>query len=440
MKRDPWIDPDVQDLGVLRFMTCGSVDDGKSTLIGRLLLDSKTLLADTLLTLEQASARRGLAAPDLALLTDGLLAEREQGITIDVAYRYFATARRNFIIADAPGHEQYTRNMVTAASTADAAVLLVDARKGLLPQTRRHAAVARLLGVRHLVLAVNKMDLVDGSREVFESLVAEFSGWLAGLGDEPGMPRRAHAGQAGARAPAFAAVPLSALDGDMVVERGDRLGWYDGPTLIELLEGLEAGEAAVDHALRLPVQWVCRPADDGARGYAGRIEAGRLAVGDEVRLWPSGQRSRVTRLAIGSRELQQAHAGQSVMVSLADERDVSRGDLIVSGEPAPPAHDQFEAIACWLSARPLVPGQPLLLQHLTREVRARVEAVESVLDLQALAWQRSQGPVSLNDIVRLRLRTQQPLPVDSYRALRAAGSFILVDPATRETLAAGCVQ
>jgi sulfate adenylyltransferase subunit 1 len=432
MKRDPWTDPTAQDLGVLRFMTCGSVDDGKSTLIGRLLLDTKTLLVDTLQTLEQTSTRRGLAAPDLALLTDGLLAEREQGITIDVAYRYFATTRRNFIIADAPGHEQYTRNMVTAASTADAAVLLVDARKGLLPQTRRHAAVARLLGVRHLVLAVNKMDLVGGSREVFESLVAEFSGWLAGQSDERG-------GLAGSREPTFAAVPLSARDGDMVVERGERLAWYGGPTLIELLEDLEAGEAAVGHALRLPVQWVCRPTDGSARGYAGRIEAGSLRVGEEVALWPSGQRSRVTHLAIGPRELQHAQAGQSVMVSLADERDVSRGDLIVAGGPAPAGHDRFEAIACWLSTRPLVPGQALLLQHFAREVRARVEAVESVLDLQALAWQSPQGPVGLNDIVRLRLRTQQPLPVAPYRELRAAGSLILVDPATRETLAAGCV-
>jgi sulfate adenylyltransferase subunit 1 len=430
MNRDSWTDPATQDLGVLRFMTCGSVDDGKSTLIGRLLLDTKVLLADTLHTLEQTSARRGLSAPDLALLTDGLLAEREQGITIDVAYRYFATARRNFIIADAPGHEQYTRNMVTAASIADAAVLLVDARKGLLPQTRRHAAVATLLGVRHLVLAVNKTDLVGYAQDRFDELVEEFSDWLARQ-DTLGIDR--------AR-PTLRAVPLSAREGDMVVERGTKLGWYPGPTLIELLEGLRAGEASIDRPLRLPVQWVCRPVDGGARGYAGRLEAGVLALGDEVALWPSGQRTRVTAITLGARALERAHAGQSVMVSLADERDISRGDVIVPAASPVSGQDRLSATVCWLSGRPLAVGQALQLQHLTREVRARVEAVEAVLDVRALAWQAASQTPGLNDIVRVRLRTQHPLPADPYRELRATGSFILVDPVTRETVAAGCVE
>jgi sulfate adenylyltransferase subunit 1 len=307
---------------------------------------------------------------------------------------------------------------------------LVDARKGLLPQTRRHAALATLLGVRHLVLAVNKMDLVDHAQHVFDALVAEFGQWLA-----------RHAGLGVARTlPSLHAVPLSALTGDMVVERGANLGWHAGPTLIELLESLEAGEAAVDHDLRLPVQWVCRPADGHPRGYAGRIEAGRLAVGDEVALWPSGQRSRVTRIGLGAQDLQEARAGQSVMVSLADERDVSRGELIIPASQTVPGQDHLSATVCALSARPLAPGQTLQLLHLTREVKARVEALEAVLDVQALAWRAAQGPLSLNEIARIRLRTQQPLAADPYGALRATGSFILVDPVSRETVAAGCIE
>ena len=433
MKRDSWTDRTATPgTGVLRFMTCGSVDDGKSTLIGRLLYDSRALLSDTLATLQRHADRQGLAAPDLAMLTDGLIAEREQGITIDVAYRYFATARRKFVIADSPGHEQYTRNMVTAASTADAAVLLVDARKGLLPQTRRHAALAALLGVRHLVLAVNKMDLMDHAQGVFDGIVADFEAWLAGQG-----------ALAGARAlPQVAAVPISALGGDMVVERGQAMSWYRGPTLIEWLESLPGGEReAGAQALRLPVQWVCRPAEGGGRAYAGRVESGTLAVGDEVEVWPGGQRSRVLRLTHGSAELARARAGQPVMVWLTDERDVSRGDLIVrADEPPIQARESWTATVCWLLARPLAPGQTWLLQHHTRGVHARVESVEARLDVQTLRWTAGEpGSLHLNDIARLRLRSQ-PLPVQPYGESRAAGSFILVDPATRETVAAGWVD
>ena len=443
MKRDPLPGADEQDLGVLRFMTCGSVDDGKSTLIGRLLFDTKALLSDTLATLERHASRRGLSAVDLSLLTDGLIAEREQGITIDVAYRYFATARRKFIIADAPGHEQYTRNMVTAASTADVAVLLVDARKGLLPQTRRHATVAALLGVRQLILAVNKMDLVDGSQAVFDAIVAEFGAWLSQA-----------ATVSGRAAPAWVALPLSALRGDMVVDRGEGLGWYHGPTLMELLEQAPAGADAAAGPLRLPVQWVCRPSQGtpGAegRGYAGRLESGRLAVGDEVLVLPSGQRSRVRALRLGERELQQAVAGQSVMVSLADERDISRGDLIVRADEANAAartlepQSKLQATVCWLGQATLSPARAYLLRHLTSQTPARVDAVQARLDIHALEWdaqpEAQSAPVALNDIVRLSLRLQQPVCPDRYAEQRASGSFILVDPATNATVAAGVID
>ena len=432
MKRDPLPGPEVEDLGVLRFLTCGSVDDGKSTLIGRLLYDTKTLLSDTLATLHRHAERRGLSAPDLSLLTDGLIAEREQGITIDVAYRYFATTRRKFIIADSPGHEQYTRNMVTAASTADVAVLLVDAQKGLLPQTKRHATLAGLLGVRRLILAVNKMDRVEWSRSAFEAIVDDFRDWLA---KHPDLSDREISNQ-------LSAVPMSALEGDMVVERGEQLPWYDGPTLIDLLEAAPASQSAVEAPLRLPVQWVCRPSQDSARAYAGRIEAGRLAVGDEILVLPSGLRSRVTRIAIGTTDLLVAVAGQSVLVSLADERDISRGDVLVRvGDVSAVLRQEIVATVCWLNVRPLATARTCLLRHATREVKARVHAIDGRLDIHSLEWTDDQtSPIALNDIARVRIKTQQPLVADSYRDLRVTGSFILIDEATNETVAAGVIN
>ncbi len=434
MRRDPLPSPadaNAEDRGVLRFMTCGSVDDGKSTLIGRLLYDTRALLSDTLATLERHAERRGLGAPDLSLLTDGLVAEREQGITIDVAYRYFATAQRSFIIADAPGHEQYTRNMVTAASTADVAVLLVDAGKGLLPQTRRHAALAALLGIRHLILAVNKMDRVDWQQARFDDIAASFAQWLAQRG-QPGDDVL------------LQAVPLSALTGDMVVERGANLGWYTGPTLIELLEAAPATQRPVAAPLRLPVQWVCRPSQPGpgssARGYAGRIEAGEVAVGDTVRVLPSGRTSQVSRIALGEASLRVAVAGQSVLVTLADEVDVSRGDWLVHAEaPLPPAEREFTATLCWLNTAPLSSARSYWLRHTTRELKARVTAVDGRLDVQTLTWHPLAAAPGLNDIVHVRLKTQQPLAFDDYRTLRATGSFILVDEATSETVAGGVI-
>jgi len=416
------------DLGVLRFLTCGSVDDGKSTLIGRLLFDTKTLLTDTLANLERNAQRRGLSAMDLSLLTDGLVAEREQGITIDVAYRYFATARRKFIIADSPGHVQYTRNMFTAASTADAAVLLVDARKGLLPQTRRHATIACLLGVRNLVVAVNKMDQVDYDAARFAEISTEFRAWLD---QQPDLRV------------AVDFLPLSALEGANVVDRDPRLAWFDGPTLIELLERLPANELDVAAPLRLPVQWVCRPEQSDFRGYAGRVESGSVAVGDEIVVFPSGARSRVTSLAIGPQARQRAVVGESVMLTLADEVDISRGDLLANPEHSPPVPvSRVEARVCWLNQTPLEPRREYLLRQATRETRVRVAAVAARLDIENLQWQSGDAtaPVQANDIVRLQLGTQNPIAADRYEAFRAIGSFILIDPVSNNTIAAGVLE
>jgi sulfate adenylyltransferase subunit 1 len=426
MKREDLPNVNIEDRGVLRFLTCGSVDDGKSTLIGRLLFDTKTLLSDVVATLERHSAKRGLSALDLSLLTDGLIAEREQGITIDVAYRYFATAHRKFIIADAPGHEQYTRNMVTAASTADVAVLLVDARRGILPQTKRHATIATLLGIRQLIVAVNKMDLVDYDAAVFDAICNEFRQW--------------HAQHQDVRADEVRFIPISALEGDMVVERGTRLTWYDGPTFVELLEAAPATQLDADAALRFPVQWVCRPSQSDFRGYAGRIEAGVIAVGDEIVVLPSGARSRVTRVALGAAELPSAFAGQSVMMSLADEIDISRGDMLVRAADAQVTpRREVEATLCWLSTDPLSPARSYLLQHTTRSVKAKIAAVDAKLDIHALAWSED-GAVALNDLARVRIKTQQPLVADGYEGHRSTGSFILIDEATHNTVAAGLIQ
>ena len=427
MHRDGLPDPAAaDDRGVLRFLTCGSVDDGKSTLIGRLLYDTKALLSDTLATLEQHARRRGLSAPDLSLLTDGLVAEREQGITIDVAYRYFATVRRKFIIADSPGHVQYTRNMVTAASTADAAVLLVDARNGIVDQTRRHATIAGLLGVRHLIVAVNKMDLVEYSSAVFDSIASDFRLWLE---QHPSLHVSTDY------------IPLSALEGANVVERDARLAWYVGPTLIELLEQAPAHEADARAPLRLPVQWVCRPSQSDFRGYAGRIESGSLALGDAIVVLPSGRTSRVAAIRIGERDLEHAVAAESVLVTLADEVDISRGDLIArAGASAPEPRATFDATVCWLGPRALEPRRDYLLRQGTRETRARIRHIEAHLDIETLAWRAGADPVEPNGIARLALSTQHPIVADRYEALRATGSFILIDATTYDTVAAGMIS
>jgi sulfate adenylyltransferase subunit 1 len=408
------------DHGVLRFLTCGSVDDGKSTLIGRLLYDSKAILADALQALARTSAKRGQAAVDLSLLTDGLQAEREQGITIDVAYRYFATGTRKYILADAPGHAQYTRNMVTAASTADLAILLVDARKGLLEQTRRHLTLAHLLGIRHLVVAVNKMDLVDWSQARFEAIRADVLAFAQALGTTD-----------------LRFLPLSALAGDNVVDRSENLPWYEGPTLLEILEAVELEDARQARPFRLAVQGVLRPHQD-FRGYTGRVASGQVAVGDPLTVLPSGLTTRVKALWLGTQTLEQAVAGQSITVELQDDLDISRGDLLASVGDAPKPATRLEAELAWLSETPLAPGRRYLLQHTTRETRALVQGAAARLDLDALG-RTSVPSLGLNDLGRVRLLLQHPIAAEPYTQDRATGAFILIDDLTRATVAAGLI-
>jgi sulfate adenylyltransferase subunit 1 len=414
----------VSDVGVLRFITCGSVDDGKSTLIGRLLHDSKTVLQDQLAAVARASEKRGTGALDLSLITDGLEAEREQGITIDVAYRYFATARRKFIIADTPGHEQYTRNMVTGASTAHAAVILLDARKGLLPQSRRHLYLAHLVGIRHVIVAVNKMDLVGYEAGAFAALRAEFERFAAVLA----IPRIDY-------------VPLSALCGDMVVERGERLGWHRGPTLLEALEAVDVANDTAARPLRFPVQYVARGiSSEHARGYMGRIVSGTLRPGDEVLALPSGRRARVKGIAFLDRMRAAAAAGDSVTLLLEDDIDVSRGDMLVDPARAPQATRAFEAKLCWLAAEPLAPQGRYLLRHTTRTVKAKLASIRYRVDVQTLERQPPEAGVRMNDIVHAALVTQQPVFADSYAADRGTGAFILIDEASNQTVAAGMIE
>jgi sulfate adenylyltransferase subunit 1 len=408
----------------LRFATAGSVDDGKSTLIGRLLYDARAVQEDQLAAVERASVRRGGPELDLSLLTDGLEAEREQGITIDVAYRYFATPARKFIIADSPGHEQYTRNMATGASNADAIVLLIDVEKGLLPQTRRHLLIARLLGIRQAVAFINKMDRVGYSASSFEKTVSALRAFAASL-----------------RFESLDAIPGSALVGDMVVERGEALGWYKGPTLLERLETLHAGtEKAAAGPLRFPVQLASRPQAGQPRGYMGRIESGHVLVGTEVAVLPSGRTTRVRKIVVHGAEREIAVAGDSVTLILADELDIARGDLIASASNPPRETKSIELTLVWLGPEPLRPGGRYLVQHAARRTLAKVAEVRSKLDIDSLAELPSTGAVSSNDIVRARLSLQAPLFVDAYEDVRATGALILIDEASNRTVAAGLVQ
>ena len=415
------------DDGLLRFLTCGSVDDGKSTLIGRLLYDTKTILADALHAIARSSRRRGLDGIDLSLLTDGLAAEREQGITIDVAYRYFSTGRRKYIIADAPGHEQYTRNMITAASTADLAIILVDARKGVLTQTRRHSCIAQLVGIRHLVIAVNKMDLVAYSQQVFQSVQRDYL---------------AFAGQIGIEDVCF--VPLSALLGDMVVDRGDRLSWYEGPTLLEILEAAPRAHSEAAEPFRFPVQYVCRPqaADKPElhdfRGYMGRVESGTIAVGSEIRVLPAGGTARIRGILCGERSLPIATAEQSVTLLLDQELDIGRGDMIVDATDALQPKKQLDAMLCWLSETPLDLNRRYVLRHNTREVKALVTGIEHRLDINTL--QRESGTsLQMNDIGRVSFKLAQALSADPYANNRSTGAFIVIDEASNNTVGAGMI-
>jgi sulfate adenylyltransferase subunit 1 len=410
------------DEGVLRFITAGSVDDGKSTLIGRLLHDSRAIFDDQLAAVERASHKRGGPVLDLSLLTDGLEAEREQGITIDVAYRYFSTPRRKFIIADTPGHEQYTRNMVTAASTADAAVILIDARKGVLPQTKRHLTLASLLGVRHFLVAINKMDLVGWDRGIFERLSEELRRFAAPL----------HLAD-------VRFFPVSALCGDFVAARGENAGWYAGPALLEALEALHVEDDTTGRPLRFPVQLVSRPGAGDARRYAGTLASGVLLPGTEVQVLPSGQRTTVSEIATFERARSAAQAGDAVTLRLRDELDVSRGDMLVDARRPPTAAKTLRAQLCWLMPAPLDLAGRYLLKHTTRTVRARVVAVNHRLDIHTLE-RAASGEVGMNDIAQVSLSLNQPVFCDPYRENRATGSFILIDELTNQTVAAGLVE
>ncbi len=429
-------------LDLLRLTTAGAVDDGKSTLIGRLLYDSKQVFEDQLEHVEAASERRGgEGALDLALLTDGLRAEREQGITIDVAYRYFATPARRFIIADCPGHQQYTRNMVTGASTADLAVVLVDARRGVTEQSKRHAFISALLGIPRLIVAINKMDLVGHSQERFDELVAEFDAFASRLGTITG--RDAAPDGDGARRPAISYIPMSALNGDNVVERSLAMAWYEGPALLEMLEQVEV---AYDHPFgrpaRFPVQWVVRPASGAAadyRGYAGQLASGALRRGEEVAVLPSGATTRIAAIDSYDGELEEAIAPMSLTLRLEDELDVSRGELICRPEEAATVARELQADVCWMTDRPLQPGGRYAVKHTSRLATAVIDAIDDVVDVHTLERTSPAQQLALNDIGRVRLRTSVPLAFDPYTSNRRTGSFILIDEASNETVGAGLI-
>lgn len=416
---------------LLRFMTCGSVDDGKSTLIGRLLFDTKTILADTLTQITNTSKKRGMEAVDLSLLTDGLQAEREQGITIDVAYRYFSTGTRKYIIADAPGHEQYTRNMVTAASTATLAIILIDARKGMLTQTRRHSFLAHLVGIPHIVVAVNKMDLVDFDEAVYNKICADYLAFATEIGL-----------QRAGRDISF--IPMSALTGDMIVDRGEAMPWYSGETMLEKLESAPAAHAEKAEAFRFPVQFVCRPhaSDDhdlhDFRGFMGRVESGEIKVGDAVTVLPNGYTSTVKAIQIGVEKIESATTEQSVTLLLADEIDTSRGDMIVKSSEVITPVKQIEAFVCWLAETPLSAARTYIIRHTSRESKAKIGSIQYKIDVNTLAELPADG-LQMNDIARMSFKLAQPLMVDSYTTNRATGAFIIIDESTNNTVGAGMI-
>lgn len=415
---------------LLRFMTCGSVDDGKSTLIGRLLFDTKTILADTLKQISNTSKKRGMEAVDLSLLTDGLQAEREQGITIDVAYRYFSTGTRKYIIADAPGHEQYTRNMVTAASTANLAIILIDARRGVLTQTRRHSYLAHLVGIQHIVVAVNKMDLVNYDQVIYDKICADYLAFAQEIGF--------------AQARDIKFIPISALAGDMLVDRLDNMPWYKGESLLEILESAPAAHTEGNEEFRFPVQFVCRPhasADADLhdfRGFMGRIESGDIAVGDAVTVLPNGYQSKVKAIQLGDAQLQSAQTEQSITLLLEDEIDTSRGDMIVkTGSDIQPVK-QIEAFVCWLSETPMSLARTYVIRHTTRESKAKVGTISYKVDVNTLEEQTTTD-LKMNDIARMTFKLAQPLMVDSYATTRATGAFIVIDESTNNTVGAGMI-
>lgn len=424
-----------RERGLLRFITAGSVDDGKSTLIGRLLFDSKGIFADQLNAISKAKHKRTVGDTiDLSLLTDGLEAEREQGITIDVAYRYFATPKRKFIIADTPGHEQYTRNMVTGASTADAVIILIDVSKvkfgedgsvELLTQTKRHSTIAHLLQIEHVIVAVNKMDLVNYDQTVYDRIVAAYQSFAAQLGLRDVHP-----------------IPLSALAGDNVVTNSDNLAWYQGPTLIELLESLNVYDDCHDEPFRFPVQLVARHNGHEAndfRGYMGRIEAGKISVGDSIVVQPSGQSATVKDIQTLDGSLQTAVVGQSVTILLNEYVDISRGDMLAAADRPATVLKSVSADVCWLSEEALDSRRKYWLKHTTRQVAARVASIDTLLDINTQEC-RPTDTLKLNDIARVNINVQQALAADAYDITRATGAFILIDEVTHQTVAAGMIR
>ena len=407
----------------LRFITCGSVDDGKSTLIGRLLFESKAIFDDQLASLVSDSKQYGTQGEkmDLALLVDGLQAEREQGITIDVAYRFFATERRRFIVADTPGHEQYTRNMATGASTADVAVILIDARKGVLTQTRRHSRIVALMGIRHVVLAVNKMDLVGFGQTIFDAIVADYRAFAAGFGFASIQP-----------------IPVSGLDGDNVLHQSEQTPWYDGPSLMAYLDTVDVRDNRERHAFRMPVQWVNRPNLD-FRGFCGRVAEGQVRPGDAVRVLPSGVQTRIKAVIAGFDEVELGHSGEALTLTLTDEVDASRGDVLVAADAPPEVADQFEARLLWLHEHAMTPGRPYLLKLATKEVTATVTEIKHRVDVNTGAHLAAKT-LGLNEIAKVNLSTSAPLVFEPYEVNRVLGSFILIDKLTLETVGAGMID
>lgn len=413
------------DMELLRFTTAGSVDDGKSTLIGRLLFDSKAIFEDQMESIEKASLGKGEEGVNLALLTDGLRAEREQGITIDVAYRYFATPKRKFIIADTPGHVQYTRNMVTGASTANAAIILIDARNGVIEQTLRHAYIASLLRIPHVLVCINKMDLVDFSEEVFENIKEEFQNVAAKLDIKDAR-----------------FIPISAKYGDNVVERSKKTDWYEGPTLIYLLENINI-TTDINHVdPRLPVQYVIRPQREqyhDYRGYAGRIAGGIFKVGDPVKVLPSGLTSKIKSIDVFNGQLEEAFAPQSVSISLENDIDISRGDMIVREDNLPNVDQSIEMMVCWFHQKPLMLGGKYGLRHTTNDLRCIIKDIRYKVDVNSLSENYDDKAVNMNDIARVTIKTTKPLYFDSYKKNRKTGSVIFIDESTNETVAAGMI-
>jgi sulfate adenylyltransferase subunit 1 len=413
-------------MDILRFITAGSVDDGKSTLIGRLLYDSKSILIDQLEAIEKQSKNKQNGEIDLALLTDGLRAEREQGITIDVAYKYFSTQKRKFIIADAPGHIQYTRNMVTGASNAELIIILVDARNGVVEQTRRHSIIASLLNIPHVVVAINKMDLVEYSQDVYNNIIIDYAEVAKSLGLKD-----------------ITYIPISALDGDNIVDKSEKFSWYDGEPLLHLLENVKVESDINLTDARFPVQYVIRPQVDELhdyRGYAGKIISGIYKKGDRVSIQPSGVQSTIKKIEINGNETDEAFAPQSVVLHLEDDVDVSRGDLIVHTDNQPSVEQEFDVLLCWMGNKPLFEGNKYLLQLNSRVVRSVVKQVNYSLDVNTLEKNYSPGNIQLNDIISATIKTASPLPFDSYKKLRENGGVVLIDETSCVTVGACMIQ